>query len=453
MTKILLIYPNKEAYPFIPLSFSILSSILKANGHEVDLFDITFLLGAKRLDHYVREKIGIVKKTNIDEYWGVEKKDINIELVKKINTFSPDIIGFSIVENNYECAKHLMAVIKTNFGIPIIVGGTFPTIETQRFIDDPNVDMICIGEGEEVLLDVANNLNKYNIAQDKTYQFTSTKFYNWEPFIPQDWSIFDTRHFMKPFLGKVFKTGCFELSRGCTHNCNFCVNAFYQKKFKSLGKYKREKPLEYAIKEMAYLKNKYALELIWFHDENFCLMKNKRLFDFCKQFKDEIALPFFIQSSAETLIKESRIKMLKNAGCITISIGLETGNEQIRANKLNKHIKNEIFMQAFANCRKYGIRTTANIMIGLPGETEKEILETVNFCKQCDPDSIGVSIFAPYYGTALRDVCIKMNLIEDKDYKNLSFKSNSILKMPQMDKNKFNELFYNFNALVFGSKK
>lgn len=464
MSKVLFVYPNKEAYPIIPLGISVLSGILKNSGHEVDLFDITFMIEQGYLDLHAREQLNIVEKVDVYKYWGNSgEMDIDKELVRKIRDFKPDIIGFSIVENNYSCARHLFSVIKAKYDVSIIVGGVFPTVAPQFFIDDQNVDMICIGEGEKAMKELADRIDKkeglWHIpnlivkSEGKVITNKPGKFYDWEPLIFQDWDIFDERHLMKPFMGKMWKTGFFELSRGCPYSCTYCIDHFYQKKFKECGRYRREKPIDYAIKEIAYMKEKDSLELVWFHDENFCMMSGERLDEFCTEYKRKIGLSFFIQTSADTLLDEKKVEMLKDAGCITISIGVEVGNEQIRTKTLNKHIKNEVYVRAFDNCQKYKIRTTANVMIGLPMETEENIMETISFCRECNADSIGIAIFAPYYGTKLRDECVEKGLMEDKYYENISFNYKSILKMPQISTEKFEYLYYNFHNLVYGGNR
>lgn len=463
MSKVLFIYPNTEGYPMIPLGISVLSGILKAYGHEVDLFDTTFMRGPRYEDLKARERLNIVQKVDVAEYWGKdEKKDIDKELVIKIKHFQPGLIGFTVVENNYFCVERLLSVIKANFDVPIIVGGVFPTLAPHFFINDKNVDMICIGEGERAMLELAERIDNGggfndipNLILKNGGEITinnPSKFYDWEPLIFQDWDIFDKRHLMKPFIGRMWKTGFFELSRGCAHSCGYCVNHAYRKKFKSLGNYHREKTMQYGIQEIAYMKEKYSLELVCFYDENFCKMDEERFNEFCSEYKEKVDLPFLIQTSAVTLLNEERVRKLKDAGCITVTIGVETGNEEMRMNLLNKHITNHDYIRAFDNCRKYKIRTTANLMIGLPGETEENIMETVNFCKECKADSIGIAIFAPFYGTELHDVCVDKGLMEDKYYKNISFHHASILKMPQITKALFEELYYNFYKLVYGGE-
>ena len=459
MSRVLFVYPNKEGYPIIPLGISVLSGILKHYRHKVGLFDITFMI-PERSDHDAREKTGVVKKVNVQEYWGSEgKADIEGELKKKIKSFNPDLIAFSIVENNYACSKRLFRLIKKITKAPIIAGGLFPTIKPELFIEDKNVDIVCVGEGEHAIVELAKKLDRSqdisNISnlivknKKKVIRNKFARYYDWEPLIFQDWSIFDKRHLLKPFMGKMQRTGFFELSRGCPYNCSYCINHLSQEIFKGLGRYNREKPLEYAIKEISHMKDAYGLELVFFNDENFLTMKNERLLEFCDKYQSRINLPFFIMTRADTLLDEQKIAKLKKAGCITIGIGVESGNEEMRKKLLNKNIPNSVYERAFELCHKYGIRTTANIMMGLPFETEENILESAQFCRKLQARSLSLSIFAPYQGTRLRDICVDNGFVKDRLYRNIATINHSILNMPQLSSKKIEELYYKFNSLVY----
>jgi len=461
MSKVLFVYPNKEGYPIIPLGISVLAGILKRENHIVDLFDITFLV-PERLDHNAREKTGVVEKVSTDKYWGTGNGvDITQEFKNKILSFEPDLIAFSIVENNYGCAKELFKVAKEITKAPTIVGGIYPTVASEYFIEDENVDIICLGEGERPLLELADKLDRNdNITsisnliikkEGRVIKNGFSSYYDWEPLTYQEWGVFDPRHLHKPFMGKMWKTGFFEMSRGCPYQCFYCVNRVYQNIFKTLGKYHREKPIEYCIKEIEYMKRTYSLELVFFNDENFLMMSKQRLEDFCRQYKENINLPFFIQTRAETLTDHRRVEMLKECGCVTIGIGVETGSEKIRKEILNKNTQNDVYIKAFDNCNKYDIRTTAYVMMGLPFETEEDILITVDFCRKLNAKSIAISIFAPYRGSVLHDVCIKEAFIRDKYYEDISVNYSTILQMPQLPKEKLEELYYNFNTLVYSN--
>jgi radical SAM superfamily enzyme YgiQ (UPF0313 family) len=223
-----------------------------------------------------------------------------------------------------------------------------------------------------------------------------------------------------------------------------------QKLYRSLGNYRREKPIKSSIEEISQAKQECDINLIFFNDENFLQMSKERFDEFCKEYRS-IGLPFFIQTSADTLLEEKKVGMLKDIGCITIGIGLEHGNENIRKKVLNKNISDEIFKRAFHNCNLIEIRTTAYIMIGLPFETEENIMETVAFCRKIRPTSVAVSIFAPYFGTKLRGVCVKNGFIEDGYRDDISVNYRSILSMPQISKGRMEELYYKLHDLIFES--
>jgi radical SAM superfamily enzyme YgiQ (UPF0313 family) len=219
--------------------------------------------------------------------------------------------------------------------------------------------------------------------------------------------------------------------------------------FKCLGNYNRKKPIDSAIDEMQYFKEKESLELIFFDDENFLSMKNDRLCEFVSQYKKKVNLPFVVFTRAEGLFNEGNMKLLKEANCITIGIGVECGNEELRKQMLNKNIPNYVYEKAFDNCHKYGIRTTANIMIGLPFETEENIYESIDFCRKLQPGSISLSIFAPYHGTKLRQICVENSFMEDRYYDNISVNNTTILDMTQLPKERLEELYCKFNSLVY----
>jgi anaerobic magnesium-protoporphyrin IX monomethyl ester cyclase len=271
--------------------------------------------------------------------------------------------------------------------------------------------------------------------------------------VHQDWDNFDERHLWKAFVGKMWKTGCFETSRGCPFKCTYCNNHIFQEKFGCLGTYHRVKPVEYVIREIEHMKEKHSLELVFFNDENFLMMNRKRFEDFCDKYEKRIGLPFFIQTKAEHLCKEERVKRIKEINCIGIGIGLETGNEVTRKYLLGKPTSNDVYRRAFANTNKYNIRTTAYVMLGLPFETEESIKETAEFCKEIKTSSVGLAIFAPYFGTKLQKICVENGFIEDKLYENISVNYFSILKQPQLSNKKLEELYYSFNKMVYGDSE
>jgi len=217
--RVLFVYPNKEGYPIILLGISVLSGVLKKEGHETDLFDVTFMM-SERLNHDASEKTGLVEKVEMEKFLGAgDSVDIDEAFKRKIAAFKPDLIAFSIVENNYLCAKNLFMIAREASNVPIIVGGLFPTIEPDFFIKDDNVDLICVGEGEYAIAELAKRLGSGEDISDipnlivkkdgKIIKNGFSKYYDWNPLIFQDWEIFDKRHLLKPFMGMMQRTGFF----------------------------------------------------------------------------------------------------------------------------------------------------------------------------------------------------------------------------------------------------
>lgn len=397
-----------------------------------------------------------------EPFWGrAEAFDIDNEFRKKIQSFSPDLIAFSIIENNYGCARNLLKIAKQTKNIPILVGGIFPTVAPSFFINDESVDLICIGEGEHAIIEIANRMDHQGDLSDipnliiKTasgvLRNPLTKYYNWDPLIFQDWELFDQRHIFKPFMGQMHRMGFFELSRGCPYQCSYCANASMQYLFKGLGKYNREKPIKSLISEVSFMKDQYNLDSVSFNDENFLQMNRERLGEFCREFP-VVNLPFDISARADNLLDEEVVKMLRDAGCISVGMGVEHGNELFRKTILNKHIPNHVFERAFSNCNRAGVRAVASLMIGLPFETEENIMETVNFCRKIKPTDVVVSIFAPYYGTRLRRICVENGLMEDRYHEDISWHqlTGSILSMPQLSRQRIGELYYSLHDLIYG---
>lgn len=186
-----------------------------------------------------------------------------------------------------------------------------------------------------------------------------------------------------------------------------------------------------------------------FSDENLLAIRKDRLTEFCDKYRLRVGLPFFIMTRADSLLDEDKVKLLKDAGCVTVAIGVESGDEAIRRQVLNKNLPNSVYEKAFANCHKAGIRTTANVMIGLPFETEDDIIETARFCRKVQARSVSLAIFVPYHGTRLRDLCVERGFIEDRMYEEIAIIDRSTLTMPQLSQAKISELYYRFNSLVY----
>jgi len=438
--KVLLVYVNSPMDNLIPIGISLLSSFLKNSGHEVKLFDTTFYKTTIETGDDVRVKTLQVKYTNLSKL-GINFKNSNLieDFRILIEEYKPDLIGLSCVEPTIQLALFLLNSIKDK-KIPKILGGIGVMFLADEIIHEDSVDMVCIGEGEYAITELANairdnidysNIKNLWIKKDdiiKKNDINQLVDINNLPF--QDWSIYQKERFFKPMGGKIRVTGAFELVRGCPRMCSYCcnygINKFYKKK------YVRQKNIDRIIDEIQYMKDKYSIEYVYFYAENFLLtIKDDDFNKFIASY-EKIKMPFWIETEPES-ITENRLSKLKMIGCEGISVGIEHGNEKFRKKILNRYITNEKLIKAFTIAKKYGIRISANNIIGFPTETRELIFETIELNRKLNADNIIVNLFVPYRGTKLRELSIKKGYLNKND-RGWDYRFSAALDQPQLKK-------------------
>lgn len=368
-----------------------LSAFLKEHGHQVDLF---------------------IGRTASDFYADVERE-------------KPDIIGFSCMSGMHPWALAVAKELKDKYGVMTIFGGPHPTFFPQ-IIDNPAVDIVCQGEGEYSLLDLMNAIDTKSdikkipnlwVKEDgKVYRNQMRDLVNdLDTFPIADRTIYYKYEFLRDNPSKMFIA-----SRGCPYSCSFCHNATMQVMYKDKGKYVRLRSPEKVVKEIKDIKEKYGIKIVKFMDDTFTLNK-KWVNDFLYLFKKEVGLPFFCRVRIGHA-DEDVIAGLKDAGCHSVFFGLETGVDSIRKEILNKDFTNEQVIALAKLLKKYKLKFLTYNMVGIPGETTEQALETVRLNAKIGTDYPWCSIFAPYPGTKIAQLVIEKGLV-DKDFNEDSFSS------------------------------
>lgn len=262
----------------------------------------------------------------------------------------------------------------------------------------------------------------------------------------QDWSIFDERHYYKPYCGDFRRTAFVEMARGCHFSCTYCVNSTLRRMYEGLGKFVRTRDIDKTFDEICYLKDLYNLELLFFIDDNFLGMPKERFDYFCKEYKRRIDLPFYIQTRSET-VKDDYIRRLKEINISTIAIGVEHGSEEFRKKHMNRMMSNESLQKAFDIVNKYEIRTTANIIIGMPYETEAMMRETIELLKRLKPKSVSMNYYTPYRGTVMREMAVKESIISND---HVIKETNVCLDIPQFRAGRIKHYYENLKKYVDG---
>lgn len=460
--RVLFIYPNLMLQTSFPLATSIFSAILKQNGYDVDIFDTTFYRTEEKTSDEKRvENLQITRFSLEEEFSNLRTKEQMFEdLAQKIEDYRPNLIAFSVLEDLYPLTLKLVEVTR-RFRISTIAGGLFPTFAPEKVLANDGIDIVCIGEGEEPLLDLCDRLNKGDDYTDipnlwvkkdgQTYKnsIRAPRDLNLNP--PPDFLLFDDRRFYKPMKGKVYRMGLVETNRGCPFTCSFC-NSYAQSqlyKEKVGKKYFRVRDIGVISDEIKILVEKHKVEFIYFPAEVLLFMNKNYMKEFVKMYK-KFRLPFFCQNRAE-VINEETVRYLVEMNCHSCAIGIEHGNEEFRYNMLNRKVSNATYIHAIKCLKKANIKVSANNILGFPDETRELVFDTINlnriFNKKYNVYQINAYYYTPYHGTVLRQYCVDRGYIS-KDAQTSYITNDTILNMPSLSTDQIRGLVRTFTLYV-----
>ena len=471
MTNILLINPNQWGRGITHLWICSHSALLKNNGHNVDLFDATFYSDWSKDETAFNTKNGQYQPTNYDSYL-IKKNGIKKDLQEIIKLKNPNLIlvgGISSHINgegeyiNIELANILLQDIEHN--AIVCSGGIQPTASFEYCLDKYlNIDVMLHGDSEFSFLEIANleepsfeNISK--IAGTALRSFSVSKKrerINLQKIPPYDYDIFSKQVFYRPYNGQVLKAADYELSRGCIFSCAYCVETVIQSYLghhettkmgvlKAFNQYIAVKSLN-NVKEEFQNFEKLGIEMLRCQDTNFLTIPRPFLNEL-SNFIDssDISIGLYIETRPET-ISPSTITLLKKLNVIGVGMGVETAAEDYREGDLDRFSSYEKIVRAFKLLKEAGIKRTSYNILGMPGQSENDILSTIEFNKLINPDNITVSYYSPYMGTKTALKGSESN--EYKDNSSLSdaqLRSNTLSQ--NLDKNKLDYYKNNFNSL------
>jgi radical SAM superfamily enzyme YgiQ (UPF0313 family) len=227
-------------------------------------------------------------------------------------------------------------------------------------------------------------------------------------------------------MGKYPLKG-FMASRGCPYNCTYCFNSAWHKIYRGHGKTVRRHSVDFVIEDIQKVKERWPLSYIKFWDDIFTYRADDWLEEFSQKYKQRIGLPFFSYTRCD-LLTEDMAKLLKYAGCRTISMSIEAGNPQVRNEMLKRRISDEQIIAAHRLCKKYGFYTFTNCILGLPGTTIADDIQSLDLCLKSQITWAEFPIFYPYPQTELGDQVINMGMYTpDYGKMHTSYQNTSIL--------------------------
>lgn len=401
-----------------------------------------FIIDTKTID---QEPLGIMHIVSMLKRSGhnCEALDLAREghnLLSAVRHSAPQVIAFSAVTGPHQKLLRVAQEIKYEMNVLSIFGGPHPTFFPE-FIENDGVDIICLGEGEDPVLELANALesggdftgiqNLWVKQEDKIYRNPTRPFCEDLDSLPwPDREIFnkfpelhieDTRYFMG--------------GRGCPYNCSFCFNHVAKKV--SSGHYVRWRSVENVIAELENVKAKYGMRFVNFQDDTF-ILKRTWLETFSIRYREQIKLPFLCHVRAD-LTDNHISQLLADAGCVHVGMGLEAGDDNMRNMVLNKGITREQLLNACSALRAAGITISTQNMFGLPFETIDTVLETIALNIECNPERTNLFFYVPYPRTKLAETSIDAGF----------YKADDLARIPE----EFNVEFSSVNLQLENAKQ
>jgi radical SAM superfamily enzyme YgiQ (UPF0313 family) len=359
--------------PYPPLGLLYVSAYLKSKNIANEVFDSTFSSQEKQLN-FIFEK----QPTIIFIYTNLMTK---VEVVK------------------------LLKLLKTNkFNFPkIVLGGPDVTYNVENYLQ-AGADFLIIGEGEETTFELYQtfiNEKDYHkvdgiafLENGKKIQTKSrTKFKELDALPLPNRDAIDMKRYLDTWKNNHGKSSMtISTQRGCPYTCKWCSTAVY-------GQSYRRRPAHLVAQEMKMLKEKYNPDAIWFVDDVFTV-SHKWLIEFHTEVKKQNAIiPFECITRAERLNDEI-LQLLKEIGCFRIWIGAESGSQKI-IDLMDRRVDVDFVKEMIQKTNALEIETGTFIMLGYPGETKKEIYETIQYLKEANPTHYTITIAYPIKGTSL----------------------------------------------------
>ncbi|MBF0531674.1 MAG: B12-binding domain-containing radical SAM protein [Candidatus Omnitrophica bacterium] len=458
--KVMLVYPNMRGMNMLPPAMGLLSAVLKRAGIEVRLFDTTYYqsVEGKEVDSDGSKSDRLMARPfQMPHEVTCKTSNCFTDFRAEVQRFLPDLIGLSCTEDMFKLGVKLLSQVR-DLGIPTIAGGVFPTFAPDIVLNQPEIDIICRGEGEDALLALCQKMergesydhiaNLWIKKPDGAVKKNATALIdmNANPLI--DMSIFEEARFYRPMGGKVYKMFPVETFRGCPNTCAYCNSPsqvqFYRQE--TGHSYLRRKSFENLRRELKFYKDVMAAEYLYFWADTFLSWTERDFEEFCELYQ-EIRLPFWCQTRTETITKEKITKM-KNIGCARMSFGIEHGNEQFRQKVLKRLTTNQMMLEKFRIIEESGIPFSVNNIIGFPHETRELAFDTVRFNRQINAWDRNAYPYSPFHGTPLREECERLGFITHADIAQSFVVDGSILDMPQFPRKEVNNLAKTFNMYV-----
>jgi radical SAM superfamily enzyme YgiQ (UPF0313 family) len=384
---------NIRVIGFPPIGIMSLSAVLKRDGHECIMFD------------------------------QANPETPNEVILKEIKRQRPVLVGLSFLSTtSYPYAKILARQIRAaNPVVRLAFGGVFTTLNAQLVkLQCPEVDFVCRGDGEQLILDLVERLDDPADVAGLTWTKDGELVHN--PNRPLDrnldqWPFPDRESLPLDFVESMpldvpvvlslnrFTT--MQTSRGCPWSCVFCDIPTFNE-----GKWRARSP-QHVVAELSHLQE-LGYGTVYFVDDHF-LLQPRRIEAICKRInEDKISIEWGCEGRVGSVVQHL-FPAMATAHCRILMFGIESGSQKVLDRLKKKQTLAEV-ESAVTNAKRAGIETVHGFFIlGNPDETVEDIRATFDFAAKLPLDTFGFNRLCVYRGTPLWREYVKRLLVNDAE--------------------------------------
>ncbi|MBZ5495945.1 MAG: B12-binding domain-containing radical SAM protein [Acidobacteriia bacterium] len=343
-----------------------LASVLRENGIDVHLI-------------FFKDKdiaLDLMERPSQREY------ELLLQLIGRLD---PHLVGLGVRSSFLSIAREITRQIQTRLNKPVIWGGTHATVAPDESIQI--ADMICLGEGEQAILELAQELALRNVNPNVESIWTRRDGSIVRNPIRGLWQNLDALPFPDYIdESKYFvhhnEIACedpgrrsFNLdvitSRGCPYRCSYCSNSILSDLCAGKGRAIRRRSVKNVLDELRSQRDNFAdLKRIDFIDEVFTWDRDWAE-EFVEQYKRDIGLPFHCMQHPETVDREI-LCMLRDAGLERVEIGIQSGSARVRKEVFNRPVSDEKLINTSRIMRELRIVPFYDVIVDNPFETTED---------------------------------------------------------------------------------
>ena len=353
------------------------------------------------------------------------------EIVKYCKKEKSDLIAFSVL-TSYR--NHMLATVdelKEAKIDSILIAGGYDITFMPQIIKNSNLDIICLGEGGDPIIELCKALDEKKNWRDLDIgnlhikqadgSIRKNPMRHW--LMNMDEMPFDDRdiYWQKDSYFKLVPFTQVLAGRGCPYPCTYCFNDGYKKIHIAAGMkgkdYTNLRSVSHMIEELKMLEDKYGSTDFFFNDSTLTY-NSKWIIDFCNEYKKSgLKATFSINAVIPELTEEVCKALAETKKCRLVRFGLETGNEQFRYKTLRKSVKNSQMIEVTDRMNKYDLRYSMQFMLGLPGETKELTWDTINMARRITgPRGVhGINIFKPFPGLEINNIGLELGQYQASD--------------------------------------